>query len=169
LALTNEECFEGVEKSFENALIFIDDARLLLKQGSYGHSVALSLLAMEECGKTLFLAAMHERRTGVDPELFDVIFTKHVPKLYLPLLELALSEHFSNDDIDYVQTLAPTLDKVKQRGFYVDYINGRWVTPQDAGLEEIARINLEYAEKMYTSIAAYVKPKGESLELSHSK
>jgi len=148
LELTKEQCFVGIEKSFENALALIKDAKLLLNKGSFGHSAALSMLAIEECGKAMFLVVVYEGQTDLDKELYDMIFKRHVPRLYLPLLELALSKSFPKADVEYVKTLAPTLNKVKQRGLYVDFLEGKLVTPQDADLEKIANVNLKYAKRV---------------------
>jgi len=163
LELTNELCFIGSEKSLQNVASLIKDAKLLLNIGSFGHSVALSMIATEECGKALILAAVCKGKTDLDKELQGIIFKKHVPKLYAPLLELALSENFSKADVEYVKTLAPTLDKVKQRGLYVDFLKGKWVTPQDEDMKEIAKINLDYVERIYKSVEGYLNIRSDNL------
>jgi len=155
LDLTKEQCLIGFKKSLENALALIEDSKILNKKGSHGHSVALSMLALEECGKAMTLIAVYLEIKNIDKELLDIFFRKHAPKIHLSLLELALSK----EDIAYTETLAPTLDLVKQRGFYVDYIKGKWATPQDDDLDKMAKINLDYAERIYESVKAYSKIK----------
>ena len=97
---------------------------------------------------------MHIGKEVVDYKLFK----NHVAKLYIPLLELALSDNFPKEEVNYIRTLAPTLDKVKQRGLYVDYLTEqkKWVTPQDDDLKDIARTNLDYAKRIYQSTISYL-------------
>ena len=64
---------------------------MLLDKCSFGHSVGLSILVIEECGKALFLFAGYEGTTVLDKE-FNKILQKHEVKIYTSLLELALSE-----------------------------------------------------------------------------
>ena len=155
MKLTKELCLIGADKSLQNADSLTENSLLLLSRGSFGHSLALSVLAIEECGKAFLLIAVHEDKTKLDEELLKAIFRNHTFKVYVPLLELALSEGFPKDDLEYVKSLAPTLDKVKQRGLYVDFLEGKWVTPQDSDLDEIARTNLDYAKRIYKSVKAY--------------
>ena len=157
LKLTKVQCVTGIEKSFENALALIEDAKLLLKKGSFGHSVALSMLAIEECGKAMFLVSVYDEETELDKQTFHMMFRNHVSKLYLPLLELALSKNFPKVDVEYIKTLAPTLNLVKQRGLYVNFLEGKWVTPQDSDLENIANVNLNYTERVINGLSEVVK------------
>lgn len=157
LELKKEQCFVGLEKSLRNAEYLIEDATLLFNKGSFGYSVALSVLAIEECGKALLLDAVYKGKTKLDKELFNIVFKKHVVKLYTSFFELALSERFTDAEIEYIKTLSPTLDQIKQRGFYVDFLNGKWITPQDDDLKEIAGTNLDYAKRIHESIKSYKK------------
>lgn len=159
MKLTKNECFVGFKLSLENAKSLIEDAKLLFDKSNYGHSVALSMLAIEECGKALFLFAGHEGIITLDEELWKIIFRDHKTKLSMALYELALFENFPEDEIEYIKSLVPVLDLVKQRGFYVDYLEDpeKWVTPQEGNLKGIARVNLDYAERIYTSVSHYQK------------
>ena len=153
---SKNECYAGFKLSLENSKNFIDDAKLLFKTGSYGHSLSLSMLAMEECGKAGTLLVISDGITELDKELTKFIFRNHKAKIMTALYNLALSENFSKAEIDYIKSIAPQLDSAKQRGFYVDYFNKKWVTPQDDDLIKMAEVNLNYTEKIYDSLLPFL-------------
>jgi len=153
---SKNECYAGFKLSLENSKNFIDDAKLLFKTGSYGHSLSLSMLAMEECGKAGTLLVISDGITELDKELTKFIFRNHKAKIMTALYNLALSENFSKAEIDYIKSIAPQLDSAKQRGFYVDYFNKKWVTPQDDDLIKMAEVNLNYTEKVYDSLMMFL-------------
>lgn len=153
---SKNECFTGFKLSLENSKNFIDDAKLLLKTGSYGHSLGLSMLAMEECGKAILLLGVSNGITELDKELTNFIFKNHILKIVTALYNLALYENYSKDEIEYIKSLASKLDLSKQRGFYVDYINKKWVTPQDDDVIKMAKYNLNYTERIYDSLLLFL-------------
>jgi len=156
LKLSKNECYAGFKLSLENSKNFIDDAKLLFKTGSYGHSLGLSMLAMEECGKAGTLLVINDGIMELDKELTKFIFKNHKAKIMTALHNLALFENFKKAEIDYIKSLAPQLDSAKQRGFYVDYIKNKWVTPQDDDLIKMAEININYTEKIYDSLLMFL-------------
>jgi len=156
LKLSKNECYAGFKLSLENSKNFIDDAKLLFKTGSYGHSLGLSMLAMEECGKAGTLLVINDGIMELDKELTKFIFKNHKEKIMTALHNLALFENFKKAEIDYIKSLAPQLDSAKQRGFYVDYIKNKWVTPQDDDLIKMAEININYTEKIYDSLLMFL-------------
>ena len=156
MKLSKNECYAGFKLSLENSKNFIDDAKLLLKTGSYGHSLGLSMLAMEECGKAGTLLVINDGIMELDKELTKFIFKNHKAKIMTALHNLALFENFKKAEIDYIKSLAPQLDSAKQRGFYVDYIKNKWVTPQDDDLIKMAEININYTEKIYDSLLMFL-------------
>lgn len=156
MKLSKNECYAGFKLSLENSKNFIDDAKLLFKTGSYGHSLGLSMLAMEECGKAGTLLVINDGIMELDKELTKFIFKNHKAKIMTALHNLALFENFKKAEIDYIKSLAPQLDSAKQRGFYVDYIKNKWVTPQDDDLIKMAEININYTEKIYDSLLMFL-------------
>ena len=153
---SKNECYAGFKLSLENSKNFIDDAKLLFKTGSYGHSLSLSMLAMEECGKAGTLLVISDGIMELDKELTKFIFRNHKAKIMTSLYNLALSKNFPKAEIDYIKSIAPQLDSAKQRGFYVDYFNKKWVTPQDDDLIKMAEVNLNYTEKVYDSLMMFL-------------
>ena len=159
MELTKDEYITGFKLSLENAKSFIENAKLLFKKGSYGHSVGISMLAIDECGKALFLFALYDGIIDLDTTIWKIIFRNHVTKIYIALYDYALFKNFPKDEVEYIKSLAPKLDSLKQRGFYVVYLKKykKWVTPQDDDLKEIAKTNLNYAKKIYNSVSIYQK------------
>ena len=52
----NRDHFRGwCLKSFENSIQFIKDSKLLLENGSFGHSYSLAVLGLEELSKALLV------------------------------------------------------------------------------------------------------------------
>jgi len=114
------------------------------------------MLAMEECGKAGTLLVINDGIMELDKELTKFIFKNHKAKIMTALHNLALFENFKKAEIDYIKSLAPQLDSAKQRGFYVDYIKNKWVTPQDDDLIKMAEININYTEKIYDSLLMFL-------------
>lgn len=114
------------------------------------------MLAMEECGKAILLLGVSNGITELDKELTNFIFKNHIAKIVTALYNLASLENFPKAEIDYIKSLASELDLAKQRGFYVDYFNKKWVTPQDDDLIKMAEVNLNYTEKVYDSLMMFL-------------
>jgi len=151
--IPNEELKKGVELCFKNASSLIEDAKILIEHGSYGHARFLSLSAIEEIYKA-YMYALNRIEVWDSAELaHDTIH--HEPKFALFVLSLladALRKKIESGhieikkplDIEDFAKMGEDLDSaikdvsksMREESLYVDYQNGSWLSPFDVHRED---------------------------------
>ncbi len=143
--LTVEEIGRGMHKSYRNACGLIEDAELLL-DGRPARALSLAVLAIEEIAKVVLLAhAATSAASG--PVAWNEIQTlldlrSHRKKqIVFAAYGTAILEKFGGADGKsfYEQSIPgginPLLDFMKQLGFYVDVAGGKFVSPDEFGVD----------------------------------
>jgi AbiV family abortive infection protein len=137
------EALQGAVLASENAERLYMASAILSREGLIGQATALCVLSFEEGAKSI---ALTFRSQGVQNE--DVIkrcFREHVLKHSIgsnmgsfstrQLQKMGFNANFNEITFDAAEMEARILewekiaDNLKKRGFYVDYQNGNWVTP----------------------------------------
>lgn len=136
--------------SLENAETFLSDAELLINNSSFGHAIALIILALEEVGKAIycnwakngfikvdndFLKGLktHKTKQRVIKEIkkLDILQTeikkykksknrRKIPFKSKPELVTFLAELEESSQFKSVDAFYGELEKIKQLAFYVD-------------------------------------------------
>jgi len=151
---------EGVKLCLENAEQWMNDAKLLMDNSSYGHSYSLLVFADEEIAKAYICWLVAEDMIPVNSKFVQDTFSKHRTKhetLVGIFLGAMLKEDLSKGQITIEQILkessALTIEKIekaleeieklldftemmRQKGIYVDKVEGRMVSPKSIGKEE---------------------------------
>lgn len=111
--ISHDTLIDASKSAFKNSKDFQYEADLLLKQRSYGHSISLAILSIEEFGKSIgywLLSRSQSKlmgRISFDPdELFRDLQKNHLSKQSIALLFTILS-NFSQEEI---QTLKRKID-----------------------------------------------------------
>lgn len=138
---------EGIRLCTENAFKLLEDAEILLKNGSYGHALGLSILAVEEYGKKIMLVAAKFGCKKVDRQFWKD-FRSHEWKLHM-----AASMLFASSELPEEVEYFTKLDPIKQRGFYVDYYKNKWVSPfGDDNLNYVTKRTLDVAKQFFKNM-----------------
>lgn len=139
----------GVDLCLRNAERLIRDAELLFEHESYGHAASLVCLGPEELGKALELSAACF--FGKEVEDKNSVFRSHKNKIALSagaMLGPAIVEAFrayakekgvtkeslqefalETELIPMLTKAIPETDRRRKAGLYVDYKNGKWISP----------------------------------------
>lgn len=147
---------------YKNSLQFLLDADLLLKNDSIGHAYALAILGLEEFAKSLVAVNVIGGYYKADSKEVKDAFTKHKFKHFVAAGTFSgnlFSKEIRKDkmggmviNISKIPKLSQfsfqileefmTLDKDKQRGFYVDvdFHNKSILTPKDIDKEKVERM-----------------------------
>jgi AbiV family abortive infection protein len=152
---------EGVKLCFDNVDKLIEDAETLFRRRSYGHSVFLAYSAIEEISKA-FIYAMSRIESSKPDELEQV--KRHGAKFDL-FMGLQIMESIGKamekgpqkpdrplDVKDFEEigrdfdSLAGEIWNLRLQGLYVDYREGRWLSPSDMKRKD-AKYWLEYAKE----------------------
>jgi AbiV family abortive infection protein len=157
---------KGVELCFNNVNKLIEDAEILFRRKSYGHSVFLAYSAIEEISKA-FMYAMSRIESTKPSELEQV--KRHGAKFDL-FMGLQIMESigraiergpqkppkpldvkdFQEMGRDY-DSLAREVWNLRLQGLYVDYREGKWLSPSDIKRKD-AKYWIEYANEYKTKI-----------------
>ncbi len=123
---------EGAEVARANAWQFLEDAEHLSSRGSHGHAIALAMLAFEEYAKSGVFRAMK-----FDPALRDQLSERianrdHVSKFMVALTGLlsVRGQTMTEELKQRITEIGGNLQSLKERGLYVNYYGGKWLTPQ---------------------------------------
>lgn len=133
----------------------LGDADILLKHGRAPSAYSLAVLAFEEAGKAWLSVLAMMLPDNIRPEWpFDGLMAKHTDKLMaaLAMANLLASASSGNDIVtglveigEDLDQLAHEHDKDKQRGFYVDLLDG-------AVQEPATRITKNDARRMMDTV-----------------
>jgi AbiV family abortive infection protein len=151
--IPDEELKKGGDLCFMNASSLIEDAKILVEHGSYGHARFLALSAIEEIYKA-YMYALNRIEVWDSAELaHDTIH--HEPKFALFVLSLlvdALRKKIESGhieikkplDIEDFAKMGEDLDSaikdisrsMREESLYVDYQKGSWLSPFDVHRED---------------------------------
>lgn len=144
-ALTLKQAAQGAHLCFVNTKELLLDARILAKQERLCRALSVTVLALEELAKIseLYRVAIESQLSSdaVDWNVFWKEFNYHKPKqkratAYGNVLRGVVGEgdglsnplpyksYFSDDTFGH-------LDKAKQKNFYVDFADGKFVAPRN--------------------------------------
>ncbi|MDT0501582.1 MULTISPECIES: AbiV family abortive infection protein [unclassified Halomonas] len=144
-ALTPEQAAQGAHLCFVNTNELLVDARILAKEGRLSRALSVTVLALEELAKIseLYRVAIESQLASdaVDWKAFWKEFNYHKPKqkratAYGNVIKgvsgegdgltnpLPYKSYFSDDTFGH-------LDKAKQKNFYVDFSDGKFVAPRN--------------------------------------
>ena len=165
MKIPTEEYEKGVELCFNNVASLLEDANLLLDKGSYGHALLFAISAIEETSKA-FMYSCGRVEIWKGKELDDVF--KHMPKYWL-FVSIILADSFTHgfnkavqtkeykitkplklDDLEELirdfESTVSEIWKSRLHSLYVDYQQGKWLSPCDIEQEEVEDL-LQYANK----------------------
>lgn len=130
---------EGAEFARLNAWRFLEDAEHLLKQGSYGHAIALAMYAFEEFGRMTIFRAMKRDPSLRDEQSERIANRNHVAKLRVAMIGLlAVRGVKLTDELQKrIEDRSNNLQLFKERGLYVEY-SDKWLTPQSDDIRNAA-------------------------------
>ena len=144
-ALTPKQAAQGAHLCFVNTNELLIDARILAKEGRLCRALSVTVLALEELAKIseLYRVAIESQLSSdaVDWKAFWKEFNYHKPKqkratAYGNVIRgiagegnglsnpLPYKSYFSDDTFGH-------LDKAKQKNFYVDFVDGKFVAPKN--------------------------------------
>lgn len=141
--LTPEQAAEGAHLCFVNTNELLIDARLLAKEGRLCRALSVTVLALEELAKIpeLHRVAVESQLgpNGVDWKSFWNDFNCHKPKqkratAYGNVIKGAVGESDGLENPSpyksyFSEMTFGHLDKAKQKNFYVDFADGKFVAP----------------------------------------
>lgn len=149
--LTSAQLAEGVTYCYENAISFLEESRILLKEKKYARSVFLGLGCIEEIGKAMILARM----AGFPParqDLWNKEWKNFYRHNYKAAEILSSSKNYKSllssvSDRPNMLELSYSHDFLREKSMFVEYEleNKGWNFPL-AFKEGEARIAIEMAE-----------------------
>jgi AbiV family abortive infection protein len=164
-----------VDKSLRNAETWIKDARTLIENSSFGHSIALLHFAFEEMAKSLVCWYISE---GIwpykDNKVVKDIFRKHAAKNQVVLgmcsvilwrahnRRLRMGREPSDEEIGSAWTIlkeyASGMDVARKQGMYVDvdFEKGEVISPLPTS-EDRARAVLKGVEVLFQEIQGIMR------------
>lgn len=152
---------EAKEESLKNAERWIVDAKLLIENSSFGHASALLRFAYEEIAKAFVCFYVSERLWPVENnKVVEDVFWNHVVKnqiivgMFMGISltgtlmkrELTISdmpEPTDQEIIDafyLVRQISTEMEKLRQKGIYVDFKNEKILTPNSTTEKEVQGI-----------------------------
>ena len=150
--LTPELASEGIKLSHENAFKILQDAKLLFENKRFQRSVTLSILAIEEAGKSSILRGIllqnDEKLLKKDWQNYRNHTAKNTMWIFPNLFNSGARKM---EDFRKLFTCNPKhtrdLESVKQLSIYTDiFSKGVWSFPEKAIDEELAKEILEVAK-----------------------
>jgi AbiV family abortive infection protein len=157
----------GAVAAARNARGLVEDAELLSRAGRLARAYSLAGLAVEEVGKADSLAALAAMPESLRARMKLVAgqLTAAVPFgatgkaskfATMPLSEVA-------EILDSAQAFAEDMDRLKQRGLYVDVDRtGRVREPSEVTVAEV-REQLDRARRATSAVDALLKPGGPAI------
>lgn len=160
-----EKLDTGILPCATNVDCLLRDAELLLKDNSYGHAIALSVLAMEEYAKKQILLAARLNPGKFDNEVRDA-FLSHNLKLQLAVWMLMQEYPDVPGGEEFKQTvmdMAAKLESLKLVSLYVDYDDSLgWFDPNKQDYKETATVQITYTRELVSRVDSWVNNLMES-------
>lgn len=149
LGIPEKQLDKGIHLCGKNTSRYLRDADLLYQNRSYGHALAMSILALEEHGRRIILIALKKRLTTLDEEIWRMMFRDHTQKIAMTfnIFTHTLKHPTPEDELKDIYASLPKVDLMKQRGLYVDYFKGAWHSPFDKDVEKGTRRFISWVKK----------------------
>lgn len=153
-SLNPKTAAEGIKFAYENALSLLNDAELLFNHGRYERCVSLSILAIEESGKSTIIRSLllSDDNTHLKKEWKN--YRKHTEKnLSWILPDLITNGAKTLDDLkrifDTSSDHGQSLENLKQLSIYTDIFSStKWSTPSKVIDKEIALMIFSTAQSI---------------------
>lgn len=147
MIIPDDKMAEGISLCQNNVDRFMFDAYILDQQGSYGHSLAFAIFALEEYAKKLVLIASAISPDKSGNKLKDA-FERHKFKLKVVISEilrvLPNKPNVSQFE-EAVNVLTDTISELRVTGLYVGYDDAiGWINPNGANLKGGAQHQIKY-------------------------
>jgi AbiV family abortive infection protein len=150
--LSVQDIAAGINASRKNALRLAEDARLLFENGCYPSAVALSILAIEESGKTSILREMAIAEENVEVQRIWKKYRSHTAKNTMWIFPHLVASGARR--LDEFKSLVEEgsehpflLDQIKQVSFYTDCLGKKhWSIPGEVIDANLAKSILETAQ-----------------------
>jgi AbiV family abortive infection protein len=128
----------------------LDDARFLHKAGRYARAIVLAAFANEELGKIIEFFSLPRYKESGDMAGFWKSFNSHSKKARVQVISTLTSQTKTSEFSEKAYTdgaiIANRLHVLKMRGLYVDFIDGRFISPQDLDdPKAVAEVAILYA------------------------
>jgi AbiV family abortive infection protein len=173
--LSPRSAAEGIEAAYRNAKSLLEDAELLFQNGRYERCLSLSVLAIEESGKTTIIRSLLLKDDPKDLKKEWQNYRRHTAKnLAWILPELVANGARKLEDLrkifDPKSDHGYTLDNLKQLSFYTDKFSlETWVCPKEIIDKEIAHRILLTARTMVSIDRVMTSEKELELWVKHLK
>lgn len=154
---------EGAALSYQNAWQFLEDAELLLSNGSFGHATALAMYALEEYAKSAVIQAM-EFDSNLRNDSFErIALGNHIGKFMVALEAIRTKRkiEFTAETKRTIMETGGKLQSLKERGLYVDYIK-KWLAPFSQDLEKVAKDVVKETRDLMIELKDLVLPSGSA-------
>lgn len=166
---------QGIKFAYENANALLEDAQLLFEHKRFERCVSLSILAIEESGKSTIIRGLllADEPTAIKKEWKN--YRRHTEKnLAWILPELVHKGARRLDELSKVfdpnSDHGQTLDNLKQLSFYTDIFSSKkWSSPKEIIDENIAKHILSIAENMVKIEKVMTSEKELELWIKHLK
>jgi|SRR5690606_22856344 len=150
--LTPRQATEGIRLAEENAASLLADARLLFDNGRLERSVALTILAIEEAGKTTIIREILLTDDSKELKKLWQEYRRHTDKNRMWIFGELFSKGARNlEDFKIMfesrSTHGQTLENLKQLSLYTDaFSNCKWSTPKKIVNKDVAESILKTAQ-----------------------
>jgi AbiV family abortive infection protein len=168
--LTPSQVADGINAARHNAIRLLTDAKILLNIGKYPSAAALSILSIEESGKTHILRLLALSKTDEDSSKVWREYRSHIKKNVLWSFPEAINKGARKLDdfrpiFDQTSEHPYLLDQLKQISIYTDCLGeAHWSEPNlvidkelAVSLVSIAEVLTSTTEVTTTEIELWVK------------
>lgn len=167
---------QTAEKSLENAEQWIEDARLLIGNSSFGHASALLRYACEELSKAFVCWAVAERLYPIESKIIHNVFKHHEVKnrvfvgfaIAVKLIDLYSRRRTSSPDcdkklsivefvktFDWIDELTSAMENVRQGSIYVDRDLGEKKVTTPLTISKEKALNILKGTEVYLKIVRH--------------
>jgi AbiV family abortive infection protein len=129
--VTLQEAVKGARLALGNGRALIEDAALLHEAGSYPRAIALAILGIEELGKIPRMLQVRRFAQDGRMNVWWKYFREHDAKSGLNALVTATAEEQAGMPTGWQIEFGRTMEAVKNRALYVDFLDGTFVSPED--------------------------------------
>lgn len=178
---------ELAKASYDNAALWIADAKLLIDKKSFGHSVALAHFAREEIAKALVCWYVSQDIWPIeDNKMLKDAFSSHSMKnelivgnmvgtyVYNYLISLKkarkteISETMKKDLLKLFEVMKKDdwtreMEEDRQRSIYVDFHSGRMITPRQIDKERAIQ-EYDLAKALFMDIKQFLNADEQAKE-----
>lgn len=174
---------QAMKLSLENAERFIEDAKILIQNSSFGHALALSIFGDEEIAKSyvcwFVVNKLMPASSIVAKEIFRDHYAKHENQIWLHIVALLAEQASSGEikleqiikeglmvrkdqlekDLEKLNRLSIDREELRKRGIYVDIRKNKVLSPRLIQREEAEEVlggvkyRLEYIRKFMKDFA----------------